>query len=376
MRVLYVAMTRAKERLYLIGFSSDTRAPFPAEDRYGALTAGSYMEWIKAGLRAHPEILPFCDIRELCESSVERTSHGIGAIHANVDTKAADVAEYYNRLHSMRVALSPMEKLLRSVPTKVPASRMTDKLLDECVFFTSDLPVGDEDKLPVSERGAAGFDTQSIDHITRALELMKQSDGPDDFELLLSANTRPTAAEKGTAAHMFLQFCSWRRVYEGGIEEEIAHLYEESFITERVMKILDRKQLNAFFHSDYAKRAYTASRMERELKFQRFIPLRELTSNSELAEALGDRTLYVRGSIDLLCEYPDGRLEICDYKTDHITREEREDRALLMAHLREKHLSQLRQYAKAMEEMYGRRPDKVYIFALALGEAVEIDIDA
>ena len=204
---------------------------------------------------------------------------------------------------------------------------------------------------------------------------MSHGSSSDEFELLLKANSRPTAAEKGTAAHMFLQYCNWKAVYEKGLEEEICRLREDGFITERVVAILDRKQLAAFFESNFAKRAYTATHMERELKFQRFIPLRTQTTHQALADALGERTLYVRGSIDLLCEYPNGCLEICDYKTDHITREERENRDILVSHLREKHLSQLRQYAAAMEEMYGRRPDKVYIFALALGEAVEIALD-
>ncbi len=376
MRILYVAMTRARERLCLVGFTSDTRAPFLAEDRYSALTAGTYMEWIKAGLAAHPEISEFYEIHEISEAIIDRGEpyheHTAGISEPDQgETKA-----YYQRLSSYRTAPTRLEEMLRSVPSKVPASRMTELLLDDCVFFNSDLPYGDEDKLPISERGASSFETQSVENITRSLKLMERSDSPDDFELLLRANSRPTAAEKGTAIHMFLQYCDWHRVITGGIEEEIARLLEEGFITERVVNILDRKQLAAFFDSDFAQHAYTAIRMERELKFQRFIPLRELTTHAELAEALGDRTLYVRGSIDLLCEYPDGRLEICDYKTDHITREEREDREVLVNHLREKHLSQLRQYAAAMEEMYGKRPDKVYIFALALGEAVEIALNA
>ena len=375
MRILYVAMTRARERLYLIGFSSDTRAPFPAEDRYCALTAGSYMEWIKAGLAAHPEMLSYCDIHTIAESAIIKDPIRMDAEGSDMSPEDAEIADYYRNLQALKIVPTPLEEMLRSVPTKVPASRMVDNLLDECVFYTSDLPIGDEDKLPISERGSAVFDAQSLDQITRSLQLMEKRQGPDEFELLLKANTRPTAAEKGTAAHLFLQHCHWERIRKDGIEEEIARLLAEGFITDRVAKILDRKQLTAFFDSDYVKRSSTATRMERELKFQRFIPLRKLTTNPELAEALGDRTLYVRGSIDLLCEYPDGRLEICDYKTDHITREEREDRGLLIAHLREKHLSQLKQYAAAMEEMYGRHPDKVYIFALALGEAVEIALD-
>ncbi len=375
MRILYVAMTRAREYLYLVGFKSDTRVPFVKGDRFNALTASSYMEWIRAGLAAHSEILPYCELDEVSENHIERRSIHI---HSDDEAPGSDFekeAERYRRLHQLRASISPIEEILRSIPNKVPASRMTDMLLDECVYFTSDLSMGDVDKIPVSERGGSLFDVQSKENISRALMLMSKGNSIDAFELLLKANSRPTAAEKGTAAHMFLQYCSWNAVYAKGLEEEISRLLEAGFITKRVASILDRKQLTDFFESEFAQHVRTASRMERELKFQRFIPLRTLTTHAELAEALGDRTLYVRGSIDLLCEYPDGRLEICDYKTDHITREEREDRGLLLTHLREKHLSQLKQYAAAMEEMYGRRPDKVYIFALALGEAVKIALD-
>ena len=302
MRILYVAMTRAREYLYLVGFKSDTRAPFVKGDRFNALTAGSYMEWIRAGMQAHPEILPYCDVQEVSENSIERVYVQIQDASEEIAADFSAGMEKYRQLHRMRAEISPIEELLRSVPTKVPASRMTDMLLDECVYYTSDLSAGDEDKIPVSERMAPLFDVQSKENIRRSLMLMSHGSSSDEFELLLKANSRPTAAEKGTAAHMFLQYCNWKAVYERGLEEEICRLREEGFITERIVTILDRKQLAAFFESDFAKRAYTATHMERELKFQRFIPLRTQTTHQALADALGDRTLYVRGSIDLLCE--------------------------------------------------------------------------
>ncbi len=374
MRVLYVAMTRARERLYLIGFSSDARAPFPVGDRYSALSSGSYMEWIKAGLAAHPEVMPFVDVLDIYEADIQRDPVRVNLSEADLTPEEVMLAEKYQRLQALKKTPSPLEELLRSVPTKVPASRMTDKLLDECVFYTSDLTVGDEDKLPISERGTAGFDTQSIDNITRALDLMAKGHTPDEFELLLSANARPTAAEKGTAAHMFLQYCDWSRVYARGIDEEIARLLSEGFMTERAAQILDRKQLRAFFDSPFAQRALTAKRMVRELKFQRFIPLRELTSDETLATALEDRTLYVRGSIDLLLEFADGHIELCDYKTDHITSEERNDPQLLQAHMTERHTSQLKQYAEAVEALYHQRPTAIYIYSMPFGDALEISI--
>lgn len=375
MRVLYVAMTRARERLYLTGFSSDTRVPFPDGDRYSALTATTYMEWIKSGLRAHPEIQPFCEVFEIAENSIDRAPIKLGETGPEDDDHNRELMERYRYLQSLRCVVTPLDEMLRSVPISVPASRMSPLLLDQCVFYNSDLPVGDEDKLPFSERGLPIFDAQSIANIERSLDLMSSSHGQDEFELLLKSNTRPTAAEKGTAAHLFLQYCDWGSVFSKGLEEEIARLRTEGFISERVEKILDKKQLTAYFDSDFVKKASSATHMERELKFHRFIPLRELTSDPELAKALEERTLYVRGSIDLLCEYEDGRIEICDYKTDHVTKEERDDPALLVSRLKEKHGPQLLQYALAVEERYHRKPDAVYIFSLPLGKAIEIKID-
>ena len=68
-----------------------------------------------------------------------------------------------------------------------------------------------------------------------------------------------------------------------------------------------------------------------EFRFARFVPLASLTREPTLREALGDRTLYVRGSVDLLCEYPDGRITVADYKTDRISRAEQDDPTLLAA---------------------------------------------
>ena len=191
---------------------------------------------------------------------------------------------------------------------------------------------------------------------------------------MIGANRRPTAAERGTAAHLFLQYADYGRVQAHGVDEEIARLCEAEFINARTAEVLDRASLQGFFKSDFVARLGSAVEVERELKFHRFVPLSSLTDNAALAEALGERTLYVQGSIDLLAVFPDGHIELCDYKTDRISAAERADPALLAARMREKHGEQLRQYAAAVADMYGKRPSAVYIFSLPLGEAVEVDI--
>ena len=101
-----------------------------------------------------------------------------------------------------------------------------------------------------------------------------------------------------------------------------------------------------------------------------------MTDHADFAEALGDRTLCVQGSIDLVCHFEDGHIELCDYKTDRLTPEERADTSLLALHMKEKHGAQLKQYAAAMKERYHTPPHHVYIFSLPLGEAIEIDLNS
>ena len=373
MRVLYVAMTRARERLYVVGMGNDKPISFREGDRYTALSCNSYLKWVLAGLDAHPEIGDYVDL-SYCNTS--EIVPGDALEHDSFRRATSDddpmASARYAAILERRVAPTAMESALRRVPTKVPASRMKEGMLDECVFYETDLDVGDG-KLPDSGSDGTWVDAQSRAAIRQSLSLMSAG-GDNEFELLLSQNRRPTAIEKGTATHLFLQYCDYRLVFNNGIEYEINRLCERGFISDRTADVLDRGMLEAFFNSDFFARVKTAIRIERELRFARFVPLASLTANPEFADALGDRTLFVQGSIDLLCTFADGHTEICDYKTDRITQEERQNHLLLQERMSEVHREQLVQYAAAVEEMYGVRPTKAYIFSLPLGEAVEIAI--
>lgn len=372
MRVLYVAMTRARERLYLVGMSNGKPHSFTVGDRFATLSCNSYLKWILAGLAAYPEamdhaILAFIPAEEILPGEpVDMVE-----ISSKTEANPAYVARYMDILEKLSPP-TPLETALRHVPTKVPASRMKEKLLDECVFYDTDLVRDEDGKLPDGD-GENWCDAQSLASIRQALTLMKSSED-NEFELLLNQNRRPTASEKGTVAHLFLQFCDYRLVKRNGVESEINRLLDLGFINDRAAKILDRAMLERFFASHFFARISNAESIRREFRFTRLIPLSGLTSHHDLADALGDRTLMVQGSIDLLCFFPDGHIELCDYKTDHITPEERKDVSLLQKRMQERHGDQLAQYAAAVEETFGKRPDKAFIFSLPLGDAVEISI--
>ena len=103
--------------------------------------------------------------------------------------------------------------------------------------------------------------------------------------------------------------------------------------------------------------------------------MRTLTQNEVLAEQLGEETLFVQGSIDLLLTMPDGRLILVDYKTDRINDEERANPSLLAKRLGESHRHQLACYAKAIRDLLGRAPDEMRIYSLPLGASVILNVE-
>ncbi len=381
MRLLYVAMTRARERLCIVGvgtadMAEELSSAMIEGDRYAALSCGNYLRWVLTGLQAHPEAADVAHITHCLTVDIvpgeplpRRASVGVGA--------PDEAAARFRAIPDKHTPPTETELLLGRVPTKVPASRMKADLLDSCVFYNTDRPADEDGKLPATTDDSPWCDAASEASIREALALMASpgEDALNEFELLLGEHRRPTAAEKGTATHLFLQFADYDRVTTHGLEEEIARLTEEGFINVRTAEVLDRDALRRFFDSRFFEHLREAVTVERELKFHRFIPLASLTSNPALAEALGDRMLYVQGSIDLLATFPDGHRELCDYKTDRILEDERKDPSLLAERFRKQHGDQLCQYAAAVTEMYGQRPTRICIFSIPLGEAVEIPAD-
>ena len=147
MRVLYVAMTRARERLYLVGMGNGKPFGYTVGDRFATLSCNCYMKWILAGLEAHPElgehirfsVIPAEEVSPEAPLAMEDLIQ-----EDQIDPVAAARYAAILAAHSEPTAL---DKLMRHVPTKVPASRMKEGLLDDHVFYETDLERGDG-KLP------------------------------------------------------------------------------------------------------------------------------------------------------------------------------------------------------------------------------------
>ena len=361
-RTLYVALTRARERLYLTATMRGklenaiaTASTVHRGNRSSILSCNSYLSWILAARQeAESQKAEFpCTFRYIlpqevsrgrsfdAETSTEATRHE--APENSSDTLAAHYARISCRQASFDYPLS----CLHGLPTKAAASKLRPNLLDI---------LNDEDA------EAEALETQ--------IELMRAA--TPSFDRLLEDRAKASAADIGTATHAFLEFCDFKRLATHGIESERVRLLENKFITKETDEIIHQEQLELFGKSNLLQWIFNAKKVYREQKFGLFVPYSSLTENQETANALQGHHLFVQGSIDLLLQMPDDSLYLIDYKTDRITEEERKDTARLQARMRQAHGTQLSYYAQAVKELFGKTPDKIFIYSLPLGSAIEI----
>ncbi len=349
MRIFYVALTRARERLYLVsaydydkkGIEETILAEYGS--RYSVMRAGSYTEWVMASLH-NKDYRDFCEILRIPVNEVEPIcrdfSFDLGEIQ-NGEVHGDTAEDIYKKLKE-RFSFNYEYSHLSSLPAKLSVSRLYPDILDEAEGETATL--SDED---ISLAEAPSF--------------------------MLSDKEKITSAQKGTATHTFLQFCDFLRVERYGPTEEIARLIEQGFITRELGDAINVSHLSAFFGSDFYSSLKRASRVYREQRFNMKLPASSFTKNEELLAELAGEFLVVQGVIDLIIVGADGEITLCDYKTDYLTNEEIMNLSLAKKKLTERHSQQLSYYRRAVREIFGKDPSRVCIYSLPLGDAIDIE---
>jgi len=160
-----------------------------------------------------------------------------------------------------------------------------------------------------------------------------------------------TPGQRGTAMHTFMQFCDYNHAKQN-IENEISAVKEKGYLSAEETESLDRKALACFFHSDFAKRMFSANAVYREIKVSSFVSLREL----EAADC--DEQILIQGISDCVFE-ENGELVLVDYKTDRVS-----DEAELLAMYK----NQIGFYKKAVSKTLGKSVKQAVLYSFYLGK--------
>lgn len=349
MRVLYVALTRARERLYVTAHTRTKLDKLDANMKLISTFADDFRirkchDWLSMILAAiYPlqsrESFVFTAIEKDAVDSSEEDAESVNQpIGAKVVLSDDDIKAIKERL-DFKYPLSHLGKL----PAKLSVSKLTPTVLDDIDNDAATLESFDEAKI---------------------LEI----------EEFFESRDKVTSADKGTATHLFLQFCDFANAEANGVREELARLVEKHFIAPQVAQLIEVSQIEKFFESEFYSSLKGAKRTYREQRFNILLPASHFTQDEEFKADVEEQQILVQGVIDLFFEDKDGSLILCDYKTDYLTPEEMRERALVEAKMTQRHGKQLSYYAMAVERLLGKRPNKVYIYSLPFGDAVEIKV--
>ena len=344
MRVLYVAMTRARERLYITAklpspekLQNKVKSFVQFGKAHGIYSATSYLEWIFAAMEANQThecyeiVTVYDDISPVGESPEQPTE----VQNMVMPPENAELTAEYEKRFSF---VYPYTHIC-SLPAKLSVSALYPAVLDEGEVNQTDI-ASLEDAFIYPEQ--------------------------------LTPKEGASGAERGTATHTFLQFCDFDYVIANGVKAELARLLEHRYIDERMEKLCNVKQLEAFFGSELFAQIKNADAIWREQRFQIFLPASDFTQINQKAKLLEDETIAVQGVIDLFFRNKNGDIILVDYKTDFLTAEELQDPSLAASKLIQRHGEQLSYYQKAIEQMFGTLPAKTLIYSLPLAKTITV----
>ena len=391
LRVLYVALTRAREQLYITGVSPNADREEYARriqlmkdnlSPYALRNTRNYLDIILATVDA-PPVYPEQFVKDYAPKSAHKSAEddGCGLTELVVPENEGGSSEEYSfeleRELTERFNYEYPRAHMTTLPEKISVSAASpamldgeSALLDGAASYTEALALPDvratderECDEDITEEGISYSDAEP-----------DLSDDKRYLPAFYTGRETEESAKRGIATHKFLQFCDLEKLRSGGAEAELSRLVCEGYLSDEDGKRVRLKEIRSFVKSSLMADMLGAKKLYRELRFNTLLPAEIFTESPELKEKYLGESVLVQGVIDCIIEYPDGSIGVFDYKTDRLKREELENPSLAEAVLKDKHSLQLSYYSLAVEKMFGKRPTRVEVYSLPLGRTVDVKI--
>lgn len=330
MRILYVALTRAKEKLIITGVENDFTKSIEQKkelleiyekenDKINHLVLKkylSYLEWIELVYLNHQDIENQITLNKIAKKDV---------------LKAEENQE-------------EQEKRNIELPEKIDYEKINEILnwqykYKEMTNIQSKMSVTKIKELKNNE-------TQKQQHIEIKPKFMLDK-------------TKVSSAERGTITHLILQKLDFTKEYS---KEELAqfvnNLCTKNIITQIQKDSINIEKIYQIINTQFIKNLKNAKEIKKETPFYTYINTKEIynTQNSE--------NILVQGIIDLYYINQQNEVILVDYKTDYVEGSGEE--------LIDKYKVQLEIYKKALEESLKEKVKHVYIYSIYLNKEIEI----
>lgn len=348
MRILYVAFTRAKEKLIITGMVNDIEKTCKkwCEDalvhdkkipKYSIMNAKNYIDWIGEALARHRDgkIIRDCENEEYNSNLINDSSKWSIKFWKREDffktlekEEKIDVVEEIERKYLNEDKSKYYEEINRRLDWKYKYDEI------------SRIPA----KFSVSElkRRFNLIDMEDSAHFIEKVNLKRPN--------FIKQKKNFSASEKGTLMHLAMQHIDIKNVESvDSIDEQIKSLVIKEFITEEESMVISPYKILKFFKSSLGKR------MEKSRKISREVPFYMKVNSSDLYKNLSikDEYILIQGIIDCYFEEDDG-LVLIDYKTDYV-----DD----IDELEHKYKIQIYYYSQALERMTGMKVKEKYLYS-------------
>lgn len=335
LRILYVAMTRAKEKLILTGMAKEKLLEEPGASGKEKLLflqlsgAGSCLEWILSGMDREG-------------SSIRRERISLEGLVKQAVGRQVKTVLTRDEMEEMVLFRARDEELYRQIDARLSWS------------YPWDTARKTKQKYSVTELKKLRMQEES----DSSEELYPESDIIPLIPQFVEKTEEKGGAARGTVYHTIMECMDFGAVKElAQAEAELRRLVEEGRITEEELQVVRAKDFLLFAGTDLAKRMQKAKEQGALYQEQPFVIG---LPGSEFPDADPEETVLVQGIIDAFF-YEDGEVVVVDYKTDRVSRAQE---------LVERYHAQLEYYDQALRMLTGRKVKERLIYSFKLGEVI------
>ena len=357
MRILYVALTRAKEKLIITGISNDYAKQLEDIEQQKNIYARKDGKINPILVKKYKTYLDWILLVYLYEQANTEELLELNRIEKN------SILEYKMENDEKE---NTSQKVIQTLNQKIIDKNKINKIKEQIEYeypnkLAIDIPTKSSvTKIKQMKNKQLGIDFENLDNEENVSTEAKIIAFEKPKFLQEEKDNQITNAQKGTLTHLCLQKLKPKEEYNlEKIQTLIQNLEMNKIITEKEREAINPYKILQFTKSKIWEQLKNAKEYYQERPFYINVPASKIY-NEDIEE-----NVLVQGIIDLYFVNEIGNIVLVDYKTDYV--ENGKELELV-----EKYKNQLELYKQALEEALNTKVDKVYIYSVYLEKEIEI----
>lgn len=369
MRVLYVAFTRAKEKLIITGSTRNIQDSIKrwsngvensdTISQYEILKGKNFLDWIMPCVLKHRDLSNLLDEVGLdAVFSVEHNSKWYGKLWDKNDI----LVEKKNDEEKESI-----EKILEKIDVDSPDSDYYNEIEEKLNYiYPYEFSTRKPATISVTEikKIQNNYEEELINTIFEQKVILKKPLFIQNEE----EREKISGAERGTIVHLVMEVLDLKNVSNvNDIKSQIRGFVSKGIITEKQASIVNPYKIYKFFESNIGKRMLNAELINREKSIYAQVNMKDIyiyekLINNDDKKLYDEESVMLRGIVDAYFE-EDNQIVLVDYKTDFVNEEN-------INQIIEKYKKQLDLYADIIETLTGKSVKEKCIYLFGVDEAV------